>query len=71
MSACDAPLCRLCGKIHWQREGCQFVTVVKAGKPGRQQIIATYTPAKANPIILPAPAKRSKAKKRKAREAKC
>jgi len=24
MSACDAPLCRLCGKAHWQREGCDF-----------------------------------------------
>lgn len=24
MSAIDPPLCRLCGKAHWQRAGCDF-----------------------------------------------
>jgi len=24
MSAIDAPLCRLCQKIHWPRAGCDF-----------------------------------------------
>lgn len=59
MSALSPPMCRLCHKEHWAREGCQFITKPTKGAIERNVrtssatkcscpvIIATYTPKKA------------------------
>lgn len=73
MSAIDPPLCRLCGKTHWQRAGCDFgkntsregrrALKAEAARPDATRLAATAKPSPPSPPTHERVEKQTKAEK--------